>query len=148
MTSIEELLELPEAEKVVKKEDGKKGNIRVAFQTRRPATWLNTKDDLAGRTLEEAFALENLAWTQEKAGKPLGLGIPGADNLTLEDLHSRIFKRVRKLDKTRFALGLMAIQDASWKEPQYIVDGLIWLHERLQITASPLATCSPATEGE
>lgn len=147
-TSIEDLLDLPEAEKVVKTEDGTEGNIRVSFQTRRPATWLNTKDDLAGRTLEEAFALENLAWTQEKEGKPLGLGIQGAGSLTLEDLHSRIFKRVQKLDKTRFALGVIAAQDASWTEPQYIVDGLIWLHDRLRISTSSLVTSPLTTEGE
>ncbi|MFJ1997021.1 ATP-dependent nuclease [Streptomyces asiaticus] len=131
LTSIKELLDLPESEKVVKANRRDEGNIRIAYQTRRPATWGSDTDELAGRTLEEAFALENLAWTQEKPGEAINLCIRASDQLALYSLHAEIFKRVRKLDKTKFALGLIAEQNTTWKSPQYILDGLSWLRDRL-----------------
>jgi hypothetical protein len=57
--------------------------------------------------------------------------------MLLEQLHASIFKRVRNLDKTKFALELMADQDTTWVAPKYIVDGLVWLRDRLQIAATP-----------
>ncbi|MFD8481837.1 ATP-dependent endonuclease [Kitasatospora sp. NPDC059673] len=134
LTSIDDLLDLPDPEKVVKYkgEDGEDyGNIRVAYQTRRPTAWKADIAELAGRTLEEAFALENLSWTQERQRDAISLYIRGADQKTLHELHQAIFKRVRNLDKTRFALGLIAEQDAGWKAPQYIIDGLVWLRDQL-----------------
>ena len=122
------------------------GSIRVAYQTRRPATWSGSTADLAGRTLEEAFALQNLAWIQGLSRKALGLHIQKSDHMTLEQLHASIFKRVRNLDKTRFALGLMADQDVTWIAPRYIVDGLVWLRDRLQIAATPSAISKPDPE--
>jgi predicted ATP-dependent endonuclease of OLD family len=146
MTSITDLLDLPDPEKVVKVNGEANGSIRVAYQTRRPATWSGSTADLAGRTLEEAFALQNLAWIQGLSRKALGLHIQKSDHMTLEQLHASIFKRVRNLDKTRFALGLMADQDVTWIAPRYIVDGLVWLRDRLQIAATPSAISKPDPE--
>ncbi len=131
LASVDELLDLPESEKVVKGDGEEEGNIRVAYQTRRPATWGNETAEVAGRTLEESFALENLNWTQDPSRRDIGLYVAKSSQLTLEELHEAIFKRVRNLDKTRFALGLIAEQDAAWKTPQYIIDGLTWLSDRL-----------------
>ncbi|WP_212672605.1 ATP-dependent endonuclease [Streptomyces sp. A2-16] len=131
LTTIDEFLDLPDSEKIVKGADKEDGNIRVAYQTRRLAEWGTGAVELAGRTLEEAFALENLSWTQEPSRRAVGLSIPKSGQLTLEELHDALFKRVRNLDKTRFALGLIAEQDAAWRPPRYIMDGLIWLRERL-----------------
>ncbi len=50
--------------------------VRVAYQCRPEVTWGEETRPLAGRTLEEAFALENLIWCQAKARKPLQLGLP------------------------------------------------------------------------
>ena len=146
LTAITELLELPDPEKVVRVDGKAEGSIRVAYQTRRPATWSGSTIDLAGRTLEEAFALQNLAWTQERSRRALGLYIHESGQMTLEQLHTSIFKRVRTLDKTKFALGLMADQDATWVAPYYIVDGLVWLRDRLEIAAPPLVECAPEPE--
>jgi hypothetical protein len=63
--------------------------------------------------------------------------------MALEQLHASIFKRVRRLDKTKFALGLMADLDEMWIPPQYIVDGLVWLRAQLQIAASEPAIPVP-----
>lgn len=129
------------------KVDGKaEGSIRVAYQTRRAATWSGSTTDLAGRTLEEAFALQNLAWTQDLSRRALGLYMHKSDQMTLEQLHTSIFKRVRNLDKTKFALGLMADQDATWVTPYYIVDGLVWLRDRLEIAATSPAKPLPGPE--
>ena len=144
LTSITDLLDLPDCEKVIKLDGEADGNIRVAYQTRRPATWSSSTADLAGRTLEEAFALQNLAWTQAQSRRALGLYIQKSDQMTLEQLHASIFKRVRNLDKTGFALSLMADQDTTWVTPYYIVDGLVWLRDRLQI--APTSSAVPQHE--
>jgi predicted ATP-dependent endonuclease of OLD family len=129
--SVSELLDLPEGDKVVKLPNGEDSNIRVAYQTRQPVAWGSEQSEVAGRTLEEAFALENLPWSQDQSRKIIGLCIAKSEQLSLVELHEAIFKRVRNLDKTRFALGLIAEQDTAWKTPQYIVDGLTWLSNQL-----------------
>ncbi|MEU7408505.1 ATP-dependent endonuclease [Streptomyces sp. NPDC042638] len=131
LKSVRELLDLPDGEKVVNFHGGEVGNIRVAYQTRQAVVWGTERSVLAGRTLEEAFALENLSWSQDQARKIIGLCIAKSDRLGLAELHEAIFKRVRNLDKTRFALGLIAEQDTAWKTPQYILDGLTWLSNNL-----------------
>ncbi|WP_063763552.1 ATP-dependent nuclease [Streptomyces sp. NRRL S-646] len=146
LASIDELLGLPDSEKVVKVDNNRDGSIRIAYQTRRPATWGTDVAELAGRTLEEAFALENLTWTQEQSRKIIGLSIPSSGRLKLQALHEAIFTRVRNLDKTRFALGLIAEQDDTWKAPQYILDGLGWLRDRLLPSSS--ASAVPASPPE
>ena len=88
---------------------------------------------LAGRTLEEAFALQNLEWIHYDASQDLKLRIEGADALPLQELHSRIYELVREgLDKTDFALTLIADPNAKWASPAYIVEGLVWLHGQLR----------------
>ncbi|MEV1026675.1 ATP-dependent endonuclease [Streptomyces sp. NPDC050264] len=130
LATIDDFLELPYAERVAKGKGGKT-NIRVAFQDRRPVVWGTESTQLAGRTLEEAFALENLAWTQKQSRKILGLYIQKSEQMKLGELHDAIFTRVRNLEKTRFALGVMAEQDKTWTAPHYIMDGLRWLRDRL-----------------
>lgn len=56
--------------------------------------WGGDTLSLAGRTLEEAFALENLAWCQHKDRKPLQLRIAKNDEKDLGELVARIHKRV------------------------------------------------------
>lgn len=135
-SAIVDLLDLPDADKVISFVGQDEGTVRVAYQTRHSVTWRSSTAELAGRTLEEAFALENLAWTQDPSGQALGLRIRGSDNLMLDELHCKIFERVRNLDKTTFALNLIADESTSWLPPRYIVDGLTWLHDRLRVSAS------------
>jgi predicted ATP-dependent endonuclease of OLD family len=148
LASIDELLDLGADEKFVETKAGVGSHIRVAYQTRRPTQWRRDSAELAGRTLEEAFALENLSWTQQPSRRQsIGLFIPKSDRLTLEELHEKIFKRVRgSFDKTKFALGLMADQDGSWTSPQYIVDGLEWLRGELGIQPTPPDAPAPDDE--
>ncbi|APE38129.1 hypothetical protein BOX37_08365 [Nocardia mangyaensis] len=137
--TVTDLLDCPEADKVIKLDGQSEGNIRLAYQTRCDVMWSGLTAKLAGRTLEEAFALQNLVWTQDPERKNLGLHIRKGHTWTLEEMHVRIFNRVRNLDKTAFALHLMADASLEWVAPQYILDGLAWLRDRLQVPAPVLA---------
>jgi hypothetical protein len=129
-----ELLGLIEADKVVATEEDHGAHILVAYQTLRSATWRGTTETRAGRTLEEAFALQNLEWIHYDSDLDLKLSVDDAETLSLEELHRRIHERVRSdsFDKTDFALALIADPDVKWACPAYIVEGLVWLREQLR----------------
>jgi len=107
--------------------------VRVAYQCRTDVTWGGDTLALAGRTLEEAFALENLEWCQDKDRRPLQLRIAKADEKNLITLAERIHKRVqaKSFSKTDFALALLAEDPSSWSVPTYIVEGLNWLEAEI-----------------
>lgn len=138
------LLDLPDSAKV--QDDG---CVRVAYQTRQPTLWGDAKGQLAGRTLEEAFALQNLEWSQHADQKDLGLKIRKTAGLDLNEIHRKIFKKVnsRAFDKTKFALELIARDDQAWASPTYIVDGLLWLSRRLEPKVE-LPTLPAVTESD
>lgn len=132
-TIIDDLLAATEAERTQEPTPTSQARIRVAYQTRVTTTWNEETLQLAGRTLEEAFALENLAWCQHLDRKALGLRIPKNDQKTLADLSERLFKRVKasSFKKTDFALGLLASPSNDWVVPRYIADGLKWLADQV-----------------
>lgn len=103
--------------------------VRVAYQSRTDVTWGKETIALAGRTLEEAFALENLTWCQDMERKPLQLRIPKNAEKDLLTLAARIHKRVQSSDfnKTDFALALLGEDPDAWTVPTYIAEGLSWL---------------------
>lgn len=103
--------------------------VRVAYQCRTNVSWAGETQALAGRTLEEAFALENLAWSQDIARKPLQLRIARPENKDLTQLTRRIHRRVqaKNFSKTDFALALLAEDPTQWAVPSYIAEGLRWL---------------------
>jgi len=107
--------------------------VRVAYQCRTDVTWGGDTLSLAGRTLEEAFALENLGWCQHKDRKPLQLRIAKNDEKDLGELARRIHKRVqaKSFSKTDFALALLAEDPTTWVVPEYIADGLRWLEAEI-----------------
>lgn len=107
--------------------------VRVAYQCRTDATWGPATQSFAGRTLEEAFALENLTWCQDLARKDLQLRIPKATEKDLPALAERIHKRVQasSFNKTDFALALLAQDPSTWKVPTYIAEGLVWLEAEI-----------------
>ena len=145
---ITDLLEAETESKAPANADGTAGLVRVAYQTREPVTWEGATEARAGRTLEEAFALQNLAWTQSAEGKDLGLRISKASGLSIEDLHYALFKRVKgsHFDKTAFALGVIAAAERAWKAPAYMVEGLEWLQEKLELVV-PVEIASGTAEG-
>lgn len=145
---IDGLLDAVNESKAPAHADGTAGLVRVAYQTREPVSWRGATADRAGRTLEEAFALQNLDWTQSAEGKDLGLQIRKAADLSIEDLHEALFKRVKgsHFDKTAFALGVIAAADRNWKAPLYMVEGLEWLRDKLELVA-PVEVASEMIEG-
>jgi predicted ATP-dependent endonuclease of OLD family len=138
LSDVAALLAAADEQKVLARDDGSPGLVRVAYQTRVSVTWGGATDERAGRTLEEAFALENLAWTQSDEGNGLGLKIEGAAGLSLAELHRRIFETVRDLGKSDFALHVIAT-DHEWTAPHYITDGLEWLRDTLAAVAPETA---------
>lgn len=131
--TIETLLLKDDESKEIIGEGEENGIIRIAYQTSVAVTWNSSTESVAGRTLEEAFTLENLVWTQDDAQKSLGLLVKDAAQLDFPELHTKLFKKVKSsnFDKTNFALELIACDPAGWSSPQYIVDGLKWLHGKL-----------------
>jgi predicted ATP-dependent endonuclease of OLD family len=113
--------------------------IHVTYQTAIEATWRGRTAALTGRTLEEAFALENLVLCQDAECAELKLRIRGSAGLTLEQLAQRLHNRIKSsgFNKTDFALALLAQDPATWRVPSYIADGLCWLELEIMPPVAP-----------
>lgn len=99
-----------------------------------PVVWNGHNVELAGRTLEEAFGLENAEWCQSTEQRKLGLRLRGvlADPAALAaGLHKRVSGD--RFDKTKFALGVLTARPEEWQVPAYIRDGLIWLKAQVDL---------------
>jgi predicted ATP-dependent endonuclease of OLD family len=111
---------------------------RVTYQTEGDVTWNGVTSRLAGRTLEEAFALENLTWCQDPARADLRLRIRQSAGLTLPEMADRLHRKIKgsAFKKTDFALALLAETSETWIVPSYIASGLTWLEN--EITPLPV----------
>lgn len=69
---VADLLAASEAQRIQEATDQSRSCIRVCYQSERPAKWKAETQSLAGRTLEEAFALENLIWTKMRHERTWG----------------------------------------------------------------------------
>lgn len=103
--------------------------VRVVYQNAVSLTWNAETKEVVGRTLEEAFALENFGWCQHPDRKSLNLRLRGVAALSVDQAVERIHKRVSStaFKKTSFALGLLEQNPAEWSVPRYIREGLEWL---------------------
>lgn len=110
-------------------------HVMVTYQCPVNVTWGTDTLELKSRTIEEAFAYENLAWCQKKEHHEVGLRWAKSSTMSLEELAAKIHKRVKgeSFKKTNFALGLLASSDASWVVPAYIQRGLDWLTTHVAI---------------
>nr|WP_239006949.1 MULTISPECIES: AAA family ATPase [Citrobacter] len=126
---VEELLAASIEEKLQQPTDDGGAHVMVTYQCPINATWGTETLELKSRTLEEAFAYENLAWCQKKDNRDVGLRWSKSSTMSLETLASKIHKRVKGegFKKTNFALGLLASSDKDWLVPTYILEGLNWL---------------------
>lgn len=131
--SIADLLAVADAGKVLVFPGAFGARVRIAYQVRTQVTIDSTTAELCGRTLEEAFGLENSAWVQDKVNQRVGLRFrPAATNP--KELAQRLHKRVtgKNFDKTRFALEVLASgPESNWKVPRYIAEGLRWLEDQV-----------------
>ncbi|MCP3655422.1 MAG: AAA family ATPase [Herbaspirillum sp.] len=110
-------------------------HVMVTYQCPVRVTWGSDTIDLKSRTLEEAFAYENLDWCQKKEHREVGLRWAKSSAMSLEELAAKIHNRVKgeNFKKTDFALGLLASSDANWVVPTYIQKGLDWLIQHVAI---------------
>ena len=153
MQTVAELLAATDAEKLHQAVGGNGFKVRVTYQVPTDVTWNGVTTRLCGRTLEEAFGLENAAWCQAATQKHLGLKLSG-DPVTPADLASGLHKRVsgKSFDKTKFALGVLTELPTNWTVPLYIKEGLQWLESvvslelpaRLAEAPEPAATAAVA----
>lgn len=132
-STVAALWDATDAHKIQARANENDALVRVAYQCQIDVTWGEETLPLAGRTLEEAFALENLKWCQDKMRKPLQLRIAKADEKNLTMLAERIHKRVqaKSFGKTDFALALLAEDPKNWLVPTYIAEGLRWLEAEI-----------------
>jgi predicted ATP-dependent endonuclease of OLD family len=117
--------------------------VRVAYQKPVDVTWRGATEARTGRTLEEAFALQNLAWCQDVDRKDLGLRIKGCNRLDVAGIAESLYRKVKNatFHKTDFALALLSQDPAAWTVPSYISEGLQWLED--QVAPLPPAALAP-----
>jgi len=140
-TIVADLLAATEAERTQAPTPERRAHVRVAFQQPCTVTWQAETQTVTGRTLEEAFAFANLAWTQDMPQRDLKLRIGANATKPLGVIIERIHKRIKsdKFRKTDFALALLTHDPASWNVPGYISDGLKWLETEVRPVELPAA---------
>ena len=128
---IDELLAADAAAKTVAADEFGLGAIRVTYPCTVNIGHNDEQIERAGRTLEVAFAFDNLDWTQEAANQELKLRVRDPQNL--EDLAQKLHKKVHtsSYKKTDFALALLAKDPNAWNVPHYITEGLEWLEAEM-----------------
>ncbi|MFA0999318.1 MULTISPECIES: AAA family ATPase [Pseudomonas syringae group] len=153
---VAELWEVTAEQKTLSLAEGTSAEVRVAYQTKVLVTVGATTSQLCGRTLEEAFGLENSDWCQAEANRSVGLKLKRAPN-SPEELAEKLHERVigKNFDKTRFALEVLASGPLNcWKVPTYIAEGLAWLETKVAheieadaAIANEVATIEPTAAG-
>ena len=137
----------PEERTQTRPEDG--GDlVRVVYQCEVEAEWRGEAGRVTGRTLEEAFAIDNLTWSQDADRADLKLRIRGNEILTVVQMAERLHIRIKGsgFNKTDFALALLAQDPDAWIVPQYIIEGLQWLER--EIAPLPPAVPPQAIRGD
>lgn len=132
--TIAELLAAEVSSKIEDLAGSEPSKVRVAYQLSTDVTWAGATTSLCGRTLEEAFGLENAGWCQAAERRPVGLKLKSepADALALATgLHKRVTGKA--FDKTKFALQVLACDKDAWQVPLYIKQGLVWLREQVDL---------------
>ncbi|MNP41055.1 hypothetical protein D3C76_1347360 [compost metagenome] len=144
-TTIDDLLAATAEQRTQLRDEEGGALVRVAYQTPVAVVWGGSTQVRTGRTLEEAFALQNLTWTQHLDRKDLGLRIKGSNNLEIAGIAERLYRKVKSSSfrKTDFALGLLAQEPSAWAVPNYISDGLRWLED---LVAPPPPAVTEAEE--
>ena len=144
-SAIADLLAATAASKTQAPANQIQAHVRVVYQQPCTVTWQGVTETVTGRTLEEAFALQNLAWCQDIAQKEIKLRIGANSTKPLSNLILKIHNRVKgsSFKKTDFALALLTRDPATWNVPSYISDGLKWLETQVR----PEEVVVPPTQG-
>ncbi|SEB79218.1 Predicted ATP-dependent endonuclease of the OLD family, contains P-loop ATPase and TOPRIM domains [Maribacter dokdonensis] len=136
--TISDLLAASSESKIQSRSVQTPATVKVCYQNTVTITRGEDSLELAGRTLEEAFAFENLVWSQDISNKDLKLRVKSSDDPTLDLTAERLHKRIhsKNFKKTDFALALLTKNIDDWVVPSYIKEGLEWLNAEL--TVSPV----------
>lgn len=128
MQTVAELMAATEVDKFQEAQSGNGFKVRVTYQVPTNVTWNGITTSLCGRTLEEAFGLENADWCQAPTQRDINLKLR-TNPATPVELASGLHKRVtgKSFDKTKFALGVLTQLPTNWNVPLYIKEGLRWL---------------------
>lgn len=120
--TIAELMAIPPQNKIHHER-----NRYVAFQTNILVNHNNNQKNMLPRTLEEAIAYENFGLLHSNE-LSIGITIPDC----LDSAYNEIYERIHtdSFKKTDFAMDLLACSTV-WISPKYIVDGLLWLENKL-----------------
>jgi hypothetical protein len=139
LRGIQELLAANASQKTQERTSGS-ALVHVTYQTPVSVTWNGATQNLTARTLEEAFAIENLDWCQNVDRADLGLRIRNTAGIGLEQLAHKLYQRVKKssFKKTDFALALLGHDPSDWKVPAYIESGLSWLEAHVHPVESTI----------
>lgn len=132
--TVAELIAVPELGKSELLRGSEAAMVRVAYQVPTNVEWRGTTTSLCGRTLEEAFGLENATWCQSVTQRFIGLKLkvePANPSALAEGLHKRVTGK--NFDKTKFALGVLSVKESEWAVPLYIREGLLWLKEQIDL---------------
>ena len=137
---IDNLLEASAQSRTQTRDVDTPATVRVCYQTQVTVTREDENIQLTGRTLEEAFAFENLVWSQDIANKDLKIRVKSSDTPELELTTDRLHKRIhgKNFKKTDFALALLTKSPESWIVPSYIREGLEWLQTEVTPPLAPL----------
>ncbi len=130
---IDELLAADAEAKAIAADAFGLGAIRVTYPCTVNLERNGEQLERAGRTLEVAFAFDNLEWTQDAANRELKLRVRAPQNLAdlAQKLHNKVHSSSYK--KTDFALALLAKDPNAWNVPHYIAEGLQWLEAALGV---------------
>ncbi|WP_292530902.1 ATP-dependent endonuclease [Methylocystis sp.] len=143
LKSIKDLLEATPEAKTAAVPDVASASVRVAYQLLTDVNFGGSVEQICGRTLEEAFGLENAVWCQAKERKEVGLHlktVPRSPTELAAKLHTRV--NGKSFNKTNFALAVLN-QKPEWEVPLYIKEGLVWLAEKVSLEAAMEAEAAP-----
>ncbi|MBI1912109.1 MAG: AAA family ATPase [Deltaproteobacteria bacterium] len=142
MENISDLISATDEQKTRKPDAISPSHIRVAYQKPRVVTWGEDSIGIAGRTFEEDFAYENLAWCQNPANKSVKLFVSKNAEKNLSEMSKKIFSRVKSpgFNKTDFALAVLEKKPSEWQVPSYISESLKWLEEQLPPSTEAIKT--------
>ena len=148
LRSIADLLAATPEERTQNRPENGGDLVRVVYQCEVEAAWRGEVARVTGRTLEEAFAIDNLTWSQDADRADLKLRVRGKERLTVVQMAERLHIRIKGsgFNKTDFALALLAQDPDAWVVPQYIIEGLHWLER--EIAPPPPAVPAQAIRGD
>lgn len=130
--TIAELLQSTQEEKTQGPSEASDSKIHIVYQNNQSVSWKEETVNLGGRTLEEAFGLENATWCQKRENRQIGLRF-AKEPANLDELAVKLHKRIngKSFDKTKFALNILAANEEEWNVPGYIAEGLHWLDRQI-----------------